>query len=100
MDKTIEPVNFNASQELIDNVGQMFDKLVRYNDQIVKADIYLKSLRETPERAKKVEVRVFLPGKDVFVEFEADTFKTAAQKNFDRLKVILAKEKDKLKSYH
>ncbi|MGB6036418.1 MAG: HPF/RaiA family ribosome-associated protein [Cryomorphaceae bacterium] len=100
MDKTIEPVNFNASRQLIDHIDQMFDKLVRYNDQIVKADIYLKSLRETPERAKKVEVRVFLPGKDVFVEQEANDFISAAQKNFDRLKVILAKEKDKLKSHH
>ena len=101
MDKTIEPVNFNASQELIDHMDTMFDRLVRYNDQIVKADIYLKSLRETPERAKKVEVRIFLPGgKDIFVEYEADTFKTAAQKNYDRLKVILTKEKEKLKSRH
>jgi len=100
MDKTIEPVNFSASKELIDNMDQMFDKLDRYNDQIVKADIYLKSLRETPEKAKKVEVRIFLPGKDVFVEYEAESFKTAAQKNIDRLKVILGKEKDKLKSHH
>ena len=100
MDKTIEPVNFNASRQLIDHIDQMFDKLVRYNDQIVKAYIYLKSLRETPDRAKKVEVRVFLPGKDVYVEQEAKDFISAAQKNFDRLKVILAKEKDKLKSHH
>lgn len=100
MEKTIEPVNFNASRELIQHIDEMFDKLVRFNDQIVKADIYLKSLRETPERSKKIEVRVFLPGKDVFVDQEGETFKTAAQKAFDRLKVILGKEKDKLKSHH
>jgi ribosomal subunit interface protein len=100
MDKTIEPVNFNASKDLIDRVDGMFDKLVRYNDRIVKADIYLKSLRETPEGAKKVDVRVYLPGKDVYVECEADNFITAAQKNYDRLKVLLAKEKDKVKSHH
>jgi len=100
MDKTIEPVNFNASQELIQHIDEMFDKLVRFNDQIVKTDIYLKSLRETPQRSKKIEVRVFLPGKDVFVEQEGETFKTAAQKAFDRLKVILGKQKDKLKSHH
>lgn len=100
MDKTIEPVNFKASRQLIDHIDLMFDKLVRYNDQIVKADIYLKSLRETPDRAKKVEVRVFLPGKDVFLEQEGNDFISAAQKTFDRLKVILVKEKDKLKSHH
>ena len=81
-------------------MDQMIDKLDRYNDQIVKSDLYLKSLLETNEKAKKVEMRIFLPGKDVFVEYEAESFKTAAQKNIDRLKVILGKEKDKLKSHY
>lgn len=95
MDKTIEPVNFNASKELTDHIGEIFDKLVKYNDRIVSADIYLKSLRETPKRDKKIEVRVFLPGKDVFVEQEAESFISAAQQAFDRCKVLVIKEKEK-----
>lgn len=95
MDKTVEPVNFNASQDLIAHVGQIFDKLTRYNDKIVSADIYLKSLRETPTGEKQVEVRVFLPGKDVFVSQEAESFVSAAQQAFDRLKVLVIKEKEK-----
>ena len=95
MDKTVEPVNFNASQDLINHVGQIFDKLTRYNDKIVSADIYLKSLRETATGEKQVEVRVFLPGKDVFISQEAESFISAAQKAFDRLKVLVIKEKEK-----
>ncbi len=95
MEKTIEPVNFNASQELITHVGEIFDKLVKFNDRIVKADIYMKSLTQTPQGLKKVDVRVFLPGRDVFVEQEADSFVSAAQQAFDRLKVLLRKEKEK-----
>ncbi len=99
MDKTIEPVNFNASQDLINHVGEIFDKLTKYNDRIVKADIYLKSLRETPTGDKSVEVRIFLPGKDVFVDQAAESFISAAQQAFDRLKVILTKEKEKQRSH-
>ena len=99
MDKTIEPVNFNASQELIDNVGSIFDKLSKFNDRIISLDIYLKSLTETPTRDKKVEVRVFLPGKDIFVEQQAETFKSAAQQAYDRLKILLIKEKEKQRAH-
>ena len=99
MDKTIEPVNFNASQELITHVGEIFDKLVKFNDKIISADIYLKSLRETPRKDKLVEVRIFLPGKDVFVKQEADSFVSAAQQAFDRLKVLVKKEKEKHASH-
>ena len=99
MDKTIQPVNFNASQDLLIHVGEIFDKLDKFNDKIVSADIYLKSLRETPTKEKKIEVRLFIPGKDIFIEQQADSFISAAQQAFDRLKVIIIKDKEKLKSF-
>ncbi|HLV52608.1 MAG TPA: HPF/RaiA family ribosome-associated protein [Cryomorphaceae bacterium] len=99
MDKTIEPVNFNASQELIENVGAIFDKLSKFHDRIISLDIYLKSMTETPTRDKKVEVRVFLPGKDIFVEQQSETFKSAAQQAYDRLKILLIKEKEKQRAH-
>lgn len=99
MDKTIQPVNFNASQDLLIHVGEIFDKLDKFNDKIVSADIYLKSLRETPTKEKKIEVRLFIPGKDIFIEQQADSFISAAQQAFDRLKVIIIKDKEKQKSF-
>jgi len=99
MDKTIQPVNFNASQDLLIHVGEIFDKLDKFNDKIVSADIYLKSLRETPTKEKKIEVRLFIPGKDIFIEQQADSFISAAQQAFDRLKVIIIKDKEKQKTF-
>ena len=99
MDKTIQPVNFNASQDLLIHVGEIFDKLEKFNDKIVSADIYLKSLRETPTKEKKIEVRLFMPGKDIFIEQQADSFISAAQQAFDRLKVIIMNNKEKKQTY-
>jgi|SRR5690554_4960772 len=100
MDKTIQPVNFNASQDLLTHVGEIFDKLTKFNDKIVSADIYLKSLRETPTKEKKVEVRLFMPqGKDIFIEQQADSFISASQQAFDRLKVIIKNNKEKKQTY-
>ncbi len=99
MDKTIEPVNFNATQDLMAEVGEIFDKLTRFNDRIVKADIYMKALRENPPNNKKIEVRIFLPGKDVFVDQDAESFISAAHLAYDRLKVLVTKEKEKHRTY-
>lgn len=95
MEKTIEPVNFTASPELLAQINDIFDKLVKFNDRIVSADIYLKSLTETPQGLKKLEALIFLPGRDIFVEQEADSFVSAAQQAFDRIKLLLIKEKEK-----
>jgi ribosomal subunit interface protein len=95
MNKTIEPVNFSASAELQQEISDIFDKLVKFNDRIISADIYMKNLSSTPQGLKKVDVRVFLPGRDVFVEQEADSYVSAAQQAFDRLKILLRKEKEK-----
>ena len=99
MDKTIEPVNFNASKDLIEEVGDIFDKLTSYNDRIVSADIYMKTMRDNQPNNKKVEVRVFLPGKEVYVDQDAESFLSAAQQAFDRLKQLVTKEKEKNRSY-
>ena len=95
MNKTIEPINFSASAELQQEISDIFDKLVKFNDRIISADIYMKNLSSTPQGLKKVDVRVFLPGRDVFVEQEADSYVSAAQQAFDRLKILLRKEKEK-----
>ncbi len=99
MDKTIEPVNFTINDELRDEIHVIFDKLPKFNDRIISADIYLKALKESSGNLKKVDVRVFLPGKDLFVEQEADSFISAAQQAFDRLKLLVKKEKEKALGY-
>lgn len=100
MDKTIEPVNFNASKDLVNHLDEMFDQLTTYHDRIVKADIYLKSLQvQNRDENKQVQIRIFLPGEDLFMEQTAESFVSAAQKLYDRAKRHLSKmnrrDKDK-----
>jgi len=90
----VEPVNFNVSQTLISNVEDMFSGIDKYNDLAVNADIYLKSLRETPKKDKEVSIRVNMPGKDIFVAKQGADFTSAAQDVYDTLKVSLRKHKE------
>ena len=96
----IEPVNFNVSQELITNMKNLFSGVDKYNDMAVNADLYLKSLSQTPTHKKEVSIRVNMPGKDIFIAKEAGDFSSAAQDVYDTLKVQLTKHKEKHKDRH
>lgn len=96
---TIEPVNFNASQELIQSVDEMFQNISRYNDSIMSADIYLKSHPETPSSEKEVSINVFIPNQPtVHMSKKASDFKSAAQQLHDQLKSNLRDLKEKHKN--
>ncbi|RUA29991.1 MAG: ribosome-associated translation inhibitor RaiA [Bacteroidetes bacterium] len=97
MDITLEPVDFNISQELNDHMREMFNKLSKYNDQIVGIDLYLKSNANDEDREKTVDAKVFLPGNDIFVSGKGDSFVTAAQDCYDVAKRHVRKAKEKVK---
>jgi len=97
---TVNPVNFNISKDLITRVESIFENVDKYNDQLVGLDIYLKSLTETESGEKMVEVKIFLPGKNLFVAEKADDFISAAQEAVEVVKRVVRKEKEKVKDRH
>lgn len=97
MDINIEPKNFDASSDLKDQLNTIFQDLDKYNDQIVSADIYLEDTNKSEDKDKEVKVKIFLPGHDIFVDEVDESFLSAAQIAYDRVKRLLIdrKEKDK-----
>lgn len=95
MNKVIEPVNFNASPELIDRISHMFDDLNKYNDQIISSDIYLETMNFTDVEDKRVKIRVLLPGDDIWMENDGEDFISSAQILHDKVKRLLAERKER-----
>ena len=100
MDIVVEPINFNISQDLINHTKEQFAKLTTYNDQIVGADVYLKSLTETEEGEKVVEAKIFIPGKDLFISGKGTDFVSALQDCYETSKRQVRKAKEKVKDRH
>jgi len=97
MNITLEPVDFNISEDLNNHVREMFNKLSKYNDQIVGVDLYLKSNANNENGEKTVDAKVFLPGNDIFVSGEGDSFVSAAQDCYEVAKRHVRKAKEKVK---
>lgn len=96
---TIEPVNFNASQDLIKSVDDIFQNISRYNDSIINADIKIKSQPEISGSENEVSINVFIPNQPtVHMSKSADSVISAAQQLHDQLKSNLRDLKEKHKN--
>lgn len=100
IDINVEPVNINGSQELFTHMEELFQGIDKYNDMAVNADVYIKSLDETPTNLKEISIRVNMPGKDIFVAKQGADYKAAAQEVLETLKVSLKRHKDIHKDNH
>lgn len=98
MDKVIEPVNFDAGEDLVGRIDEIFDDLDKYNDQVVASDIYLEIMNQSSESNKKIKIKVLLPGDNLFVEHEAEDFISAAQQLHDKTKRLLIDENKRHKA--
>ena len=97
MKLTIEPKDFNPSEDLLKHVEEIFSDLDHYHDQIFSADISPESTNRHEEDDKSVKIKIFLPGRELFIEEFADNFVSAAQSTHKTAKqnIIKIKEKDK-----
>jgi len=87
-------VNFDADQKLLAIIQKKLDRLEKFNDRIIEADVYLK-VNNTGKANKTVEVKVYLPGGSVVVSRDAETFEKATDLVYDVLKRQLKRTKAK-----
>ena len=97
MNIKINSVHFDASQKLIDHVNKKINKLVQFFDGIVGAEIFLRLENVQDDDNKIAEVKLLIPGNDLFVKKQSKTFEEAINEAVDALNRQLIKYKEKLK---
>jgi putative sigma-54 modulation protein len=97
MNLNVQSIRFDADKKLIEFIEKKIPKLEKFFEGILGADVYLR-LNSQPIENKKVEVRLKIPGYDIFAEREAKTFEEATDLCIDALKAQLTKAKEKMRS--
>ncbi len=97
MNINITSVNFDADNKLKDFITSRLEKLNRFYDKITGADVFLRLNNNQEPDNKLVEIKVMIPGNDLFAKKQAETFEAAADEAADALKSQLSKHKEKLK---
>lgn len=97
MNIKINSVRFVANKKLEDFINGKVKKLGQYYDDIIFADVYLK-LENTQDLNNKVtEIKLEIPGNDLFVKKQSNSFEKSTDNAVNALKRQITKHKEKLR---
>ncbi|MBR1386790.1 MAG: ribosome-associated translation inhibitor RaiA [Alloprevotella sp.] len=95
MELKIQAIHFNATEKLNEFIEKKLEKLVKKNEQILRAEVTLKVVKPETANNKEIVVHLTLPGGELRAEKIADTFEEGIDLCIDGLKPQLEKYKDK-----
>lgn len=96
MDVDVQSVGFSADQELVNFINDKADKLTTFYDRIVFSEIYLRVDRKSAQQNKIAEVKIGIPGKDLFAKKKCDSFEEATVEAMEAVRRQLSKHKGKI----
>ena len=99
MKVNVHAVNFTVDKRLVDFIQERLDKLEKYYDKVVSADVFLKVEKTSEKENKIVEVKINVPGDDFLVKKQCKTFEEALELSAESLQRILLKRKEKINSH-
>ncbi len=92
----VQSIHFTADRKLIQFIQKKIDKLETFFGRVVRSDVFLRLNNEGVEN-KTVEIRLKLPGSELFVAEKARTFEAATSQATDALRSQLKKFKTRIK---
>lgn len=90
----VHSIHFDADQKLIDFIQSKVDKLETFYDRLVDGEVFLRLNNEGIEN-KTVEIKLKVPGSQLFAKEQARSFEAAADLATEALRVQLNKFKTK-----
>jgi putative sigma-54 modulation protein len=92
----IQSIHFDADQKLLDVIQAKLDKLDQYFDRIVSGDVFLRLEKSETRDNKLVEIKLIVPGNDLFASKRAASFEEAADEAVEALRRQVKKLKERL----
>jgi putative sigma-54 modulation protein len=93
----VHSIHFDADRKLISFIQKKLDKLETFYDRMVDGEVFLRLNNEGIEN-KTVEIKVRVPGNQLFAIEKARSFEAAADMAADALRMQLKKFKTKARN--
>ena len=95
MDIKISSVHFDADKKLLEFVDKRVNKLVKYYEDIVGAEVFLR-LESTQDIENKVaEIKLVIPGHELFAKKQSKSFEESTDNVIEALRQQIIKHKEK-----
>ena len=95
MDFKINAVHFTADKDLVTFVKDKVNKLENMYDHIIAGEVFLRVENNGGKENKKVEIRISIPGNDLFASKQGQSFEEATDLTVSALKKQVEKHKPK-----
>lgn len=93
----IQSVHFDADKKLLEFVQEKVDKLTQFYDGIINSDVTLRIDKSSDTENKVAEIRIHIPGNDLFAKKQCKSFEEAVDTSLDALRTQVKKHKEKIK---
>ena len=98
MDIKVHSVHFKADQKLIDFVNERVTKLQVFFDHIIAGEVFLRLDKNSDRENKVAEVKILMPGRELFAKKQCKSFEEAADSAVEALTKQVKKHKGKVAS--
>jgi putative sigma-54 modulation protein len=97
MKVTINSVKFKTDKKLEEFISEKVQKLTTNYNDIIGSEVILKLENNENLENKVTEIRLMIPGNDLFAKKISKSFEESTDQAIDALKKQLIKHKDKLR---
>ncbi|GGH19627.1 ribosome-associated translation inhibitor RaiA [Sphingobacterium alkalisoli] len=98
MNITVQSIKFDADQKLVDFIKKRANKLDQYLDNIIEGVCYLRLENVEDEANKIAELKLNIPGNQLFAKSQAKTFEEAVDIAAESLRRQINKHKTKTRT--
>ncbi len=91
----IQAIDFSPRQDLLDLVDEKVGKLERFSDRIIECKVLLRVEKSDKRDNKITELRAVIPGNDIFVKKQFESFEEGIQKATEALERQIKEWKEK-----
>ncbi|MGB3466963.1 MAG: ribosome-associated translation inhibitor RaiA [Cyclobacteriaceae bacterium] len=93
-------IHFDADQKLVDFIQKKTDKLETFYDRIIDGEVYMRLDKGEARENKVIEIKVNIPGSQLFAKEKSGSFEAAADDAVEALRRQLKKHKEKISNHH
>lgn len=95
MQINVQSIHFDADVKLVEFVEQKVHKLDQYYDQLIEGDVYLRLDKSDVNENKVAEIKISMPGRELFARKQCKSFEEAADSAVEALRKQIRKHKPK-----
>ncbi len=93
----VQSIHFDADQVLLDFIQLKMNKLKQYFDGILTGEVFLRLEKNKIADNKVVEIKLHIPGNELFVKEQCKTFEEATDLAVESLTRQITKHKEKMR---